>query len=136
MNSTTNQQFEILAKVRRMENLHIVFWLFKDMSWCLNFQPLAIIMIFPTLIIAVRICIKNKNNQSELFHNLAVVFWIMANSCWMLFEFSGYDETEIIYGIEGRYMSLIFFFIGILILAVYYIFLRPRLKAKGGEISF
>jgi hypothetical protein len=119
-----------------MENLHIVFWLFKDMSWCLNFKPLAILMIFPTLFVAINICLKNRNNQAELFHNLAVVFWIMANSCWMLFEFAGYDETEIIYGIEGRYMSLLFFFIGILILAIYYLFLRPRLKAKEGEISF
>lgn len=130
-----NKHIDIPAKIRRMENLHVVFWLLKDMSWCLNFKPLAILMIFPTLIVAFRICIKNKNIAPELYHNLAIIFWIMANSCWMLFEFSDLDETPILYGIEGRYMSLFFFFIGIIILLYYYLFIRHKVKKETGEVT-
>ena len=43
--------YEIPLRYRKMENLHIVFWLFKDISWCMIWRPLGIAMIFPTLFI-------------------------------------------------------------------------------------
>jgi hypothetical protein len=45
--------YRIPLAYRRMENLHIVFWLIKDISWCMIWKPLGILMIFPTLIIAI-----------------------------------------------------------------------------------
>lgn len=115
-------QYTIPAKLRRMENLHIVFWLFKDVSWCLSFKPLGILMIVPTLLVAIYITYKNKDIKSEFAHNLAVIFWITANSTWMICEFTGIDERLIYGNIEGRYLAIIPFAIGILILAYYYLF--------------
>jgi hypothetical protein len=122
-------QYSIPAALRRMENMHIVFWLFKDTSWCLNFKPLAILMIIPTLLIGIYITNKNKKFASELAHNLAVIFWITANSTWMICEFTGLDE-KIVYGnITGRYLAIIPFVIGILILAYYYLFQQKHHEA-------
>ena len=49
-------------------------------------------------------------------HNLAVVFWIVANCTWMVGEFYGWDEGT--FGL--RNMALLPFSIGLIILAVYY----------------
>lgn len=122
--------YSIPAKIRRMENLHIVFWLLKDTGWCLNLKPLAIFMIFPTLIIAGVITYRNRAILSELAHNLAVIFWITANSTWMIMEFFALDETPVLGPISGRYLALIPFGIGILILLIYYIFLRGKERPR------
>jgi hypothetical protein len=127
--------YSIPAKLRRMENMHIVFWLFKDISWCLNFKVLGVIMVIPTLLVAIYITSKNKNIKSELAHNLAVIFWIAANSTWMICEFTGLDE-KIIYGnMTGRYLALIPFSIGMLILAYYYIFQRRHELKNEHEVT-
>ena len=122
VNSTKTIDYTIPAKLRRMENLHIVFWLLKDVSWCLGFKILGTLMIIPTMVAAIYITHKNKDIRSELAHNLAVIFWIAANSTWMICEFTGLDEKMIYGNIAGRYLALIPFTIGILILAYYYIF--------------
>jgi hypothetical protein len=109
-----------------MENLHIVFWLFKDLSWCMNFRILGMIMVIPTLSIAIFIARRTRKLRAELAHNLAIIFWITANSYWMVAEFYGFDEKTIWNGIEGRHMAMIPFIIGVLILAYYYILIRPK----------
>ena len=38
--------YNIPLHYRKMENLHIVFWLFKDVAWCMVWRPLGIMMIF------------------------------------------------------------------------------------------
>ena len=76
---SSEQTYTIPLKFRKMENLHIVFWLFKDISWCMIWRPLGIAMIFPTLIIAIVIAWRTREYMSELCHNLAIVFWISAN---------------------------------------------------------
>ncbi|HEX8334958.1 MAG TPA: hypothetical protein VF622_20200, partial [Segetibacter sp.] len=57
--------YSIPARYRKMENLHIVFWLLKDISWCLIWKPLGILMVAPTLIIAIIISIRNRQYVSE-----------------------------------------------------------------------
>lgn len=49
--SSENQYYNIPIAYRKMENLHIVFWLFKDIAWCMFWKPLGMIMIIPTLAI-------------------------------------------------------------------------------------
>jgi len=49
-----------------MENLHIVFWLFKDVSWFMVWKPLGIVMIIPTLIISVVIAVRTRQYMSEV----------------------------------------------------------------------
>ena len=116
--------YTIPNKYRKMENLHIVFWIFKDISWCLFWKPLGILMIIPTLFISIVILYNTRKMVSELCHNIAITVWIMANSYWMVSEFLGFDE-HIIYGtIIYKHLALIPFFIGVLALAYYYLYWR------------
>ncbi|CAN5358933.1 hypothetical protein BH09BAC2_BH09BAC2_21810 [soil metagenome] len=123
--TTDDQVYSIPVRFRKMENLHIVFWLFKDISWCMVWKPLGIAMIFPTLIIAIVIMIRTRQFISEICHNLAIVLWITANSYWMISEFFHFD-SEILYGnITYKYLAIIPFAIGILTLVYYYLLWKP-----------
>ena len=102
----------ISEKLRRTENLHILFWLVKDTCWCLLFRPVAMAMIIPTILIAIWIVIKTRKMPTELAHNIAVLCWITANSIWMYGEFYDNDGT--------RPFALIFFISGLVSLAMYY----------------
>jgi hypothetical protein len=120
--------YNIPIRYRRMENLHIVFWLIKDISWCMIWKPLGIAMIFPTLIIAIIITIRTRQFVSEVCHNLAIVFWITANAYWMISEFFGFDAHTITGSITYKHLAIIPFAIGILTLAFYYIAWKPQHK--------
>ncbi len=126
MSNSTEQLYSIPARYRKMENTHILFWLLKDVSWCMIWKPLGIAMIFPTLIISIIIAWRTRNLTSELAHNLAVTFWITANSYWMISEFFGFDETALLFGIEGKYFAMIPFTIGVLILVYYYLIKKGK----------
>ena len=127
---TKDQQdyYNIPIKYRRMENLHIVFWIFKDIGWCMGFSLLGITMIVPTLLISIIIAWRTRTIVSELCHNLAITVWISANSFWMCTEFFGVDHVEIGYGFTVKHLAMIPFLIGMLILAYYYIWYKPRHK--------
>ena len=133
MDHAKASEYVIPASYRRMENMHIIFWLLKDVSWCLIWKVLGIAMIFPTLIISIIIAFRTSHIKSELAHNLAISFWITANSYWMVSEFFHFDELVIWNNIEGKHLAIIPFAIGVLILAYYYIFLKP--KEGKGEVS-
>jgi hypothetical protein len=123
-----NDIYAIPSKFRKMENLHIVFWLIKDVSWCMIWKPLGIAMIFPTLIIAMIITWRNRQLVSEVCHNLAIVFWISANAYWMISEFIGFD-TQIIFGsYTYKNLAIIPFLIGLTLLIYYYLIWRPMHK--------
>ena len=126
MNSTKESQYAVPARFRRMENMHVAFWLVKDISWCMIWKPLGIAMIVPTLSIAIWIAWKNRQIKSELSHNLAIVFWITANAYWMISEFLAFDEMPVWKGFTGKHLSLIPFLTGALILLYYYAVQQPR----------
>jgi hypothetical protein len=109
-----------------MENMHIAFWLMKDISWCMIWKELGILMIVPTLSVAIWIAWKNRQINAELAHNLAIVFWISANAYWMISEFLGFDGKIIWRDFTGKHLALIPFSIGALILLYYYTIQRPR----------
>lgn len=135
MSTEKETQYVIPARYRRMENMHIIFWLLKDVSWCLFWKVLGIAMIFPTLIIAIVIAWRTKELKSELAHNLAIIFWISANSYWMISEFFGFDENQVWQGVEGRHLAIIPFGIGVLILAFYYVIQRPKELKKAHVVT-
>jgi hypothetical protein len=58
--SVHNNRYDIPLKYRKMENLHIVFWLFKDVAWCLGLKWLGTVMIVPTLIISIVIAYRTR----------------------------------------------------------------------------
>ena len=121
----SDQTYTIPLRFRKMENLHIVFWLFKDISWCMIWKPLGIAMIFPTLIIAIVISIRTRQFMSEVCHNVAIVFWISANAYWMVSEFLVFDTRPLFAEYTFKHLAIIPFVLGILMLAYYYIIWRP-----------
>lgn len=118
--------YYIPYKFRRIENLHILLWLVKDACWAINLKIPALIMIIPTLWVAIVITYQTRKITSEFLHNLAIDFWITANCTWMIGEFTGWDANLI-----GRYglreFSLVPFGIGLFILGYYYlIYIRRK----------
>jgi len=126
--STESQNYIIPLRYRKMENLHIVFWLFKDISWCLIWKPLGITMIIPTFVISLVIAWRTRQYVSELCHNVAISVWIAANSYWMISEFFEFDSKFVAGNITYKHLALIPFLTGIVILAYYYIYWKPKHK--------
>jgi hypothetical protein len=122
----SEDQYIIPLQYRKMENLHIVFWLFKDVAWCMGLSWLGITMIVPTLIISVIIAYRTREYMSELCHNLAITVWISANSYWMVSEFLHFDNRIITGEITFKHLALVPFIAGILILGFYYLIWKPR----------
>jgi len=115
----------MIEKFRRIENLHILFWLVKDACWVYGFEIPGVIMIAPTLAVAVYVTWKLRATVSELVHNLAVTLWICANSIWMIGEFFCDECTK-------PYAKL-FFFAGLIIVGSYYSW---RLFQRRHNFSF
>ncbi|RZJ31418.1 MAG: hypothetical protein EOO48_02150 [Flavobacterium sp.] len=112
--SAEEQFYKIPIRYRKTENLHIVFWLLKDLCWVMIWRPLGIVMIVPTIGAALLITWQTRDIKSELLHNLAVVFWIFANAYWMITEFF-FDDDHL------RYYAVIPFSLGIIVIAYYYL---------------
>ncbi len=102
----------MFERIRKFENLHILFWLGKDISWCLEWKIMGLIMIVPTFLLAVVITFITRHNRKELFHNFAICMWISANSLWIVGEFYGHESFR---GI-AKYL----FIIGITAILWYY----------------
>lgn len=84
-----------MSKMKFYENIHILFWLIKDLSWVMIWKPLGIAMIIPTVGFAIWFCIKTFRDSEFLVH-LATLFWIMANALWMLLEFFEHEQYKFI----------------------------------------
>ena len=125
----STKEYVIPLRYRKMENMHIIFWLFKDISWCMLWKPLGIAMIFPTLIFALIITFRTRHQVSELCHNVAIVFWIIANSYWMIGEFLSFEIKPLLGEYTYKHLAVIPFMLGILTLAYYYAWWKPRHKS-------
>jgi len=112
----------ISRKLRSTENLHILLWLIKDTCWVQDYRVLGVIMIVPTIAVAVFLTLRTRNIKEEFIHNLAIVFWLCANTLWMTGEFF-YDDSM-------RPFAVIFFGLGLITLAVHYI---PKWFMTGGK---
>ena len=116
----TEAMYSIPLARRKTENLHIVFWLMKDISWCMMWRVLGLVMIVPTLGAAIFITWRARHIKADFAHNLAVVFWITANAWWMIAEFFEFDEAPLLLGISGRHLALVPFVIGALVLVCHH----------------
>lgn len=110
----------ITPRTRSYENLHIVLWLLKDTCWVMDYRIPGMIMILPTVAVAVYITWLTRTSSAELAHNLAVVCWICANSIWMMGEFFYNDSL--------RPVATVFFVLGLFMVAMYYGVIRPNSK--------
>jgi len=78
-------------KNRLLENLHLPIWLIKDLCWAIVYKPLGVFMIAPAIALAVFVALKSHKNRMYFLPNVSVVFWILANSLWMLAEFYSFN---------------------------------------------
>jgi hypothetical protein len=115
-----------MQKTRHYQNLHIPLWLLKDTCWMLQWKTLGIIMIVPTLLVAIVISYKSwKEKDDEFWINLAICFWISANSYWMICEFIDHEEVKNYAGIA--------FIAGMLCVAYFY-YKRLVVNKRNNEI--
>jgi hypothetical protein len=101
-----------MKKLRKFENFHILLWLLKDTCWVMTWRTMGMIMIAPTVLLAFFITWKFRSLRSELYHNLAVCSWLVANSVWMTGEFFYNDTT--------RHAASVFFALGFVFIGWYY----------------
>ncbi|RYE25914.1 MAG: hypothetical protein EOP51_02465 [Sphingobacteriales bacterium] len=113
-----------LPNYRWIENAHIFLWLIKDLCWSAEFKPGGIVMIVPTVSVAFYLLWRVRHDRQEAVHNLAVCFWILANSVWMLGEFFDHDMRPIAATLFGT---------GILIILAYYLTYFRKDKKKQVE---
>lgn len=104
--------------LRANENFHILLWLLKDLCWVLDLKVAGLVMIVPTVAMAMVIAWQCRGDVGELLHAVAVVLWILANGTWMIGEFFFEDGT--------RPLAAAFFATGLLVVAWYYAVVRPR----------
>ena len=104
--------------IDKKQNLHIVMWLFKDTCWALSFKWIGLFMIIPTLSVAFYIAFKTRNIKEDLFHNLAICSWIIANAVWMVGDFF-FEDTL-------RPFATVFFLLGLFFVAYFYLFLNRK----------
>ena len=102
-----------LEKIRGKENLHILLWIIKDTCWVQDYRVMGVIMIIPTIAVAIYLTAKSRDQREEFIHNIAVCFWLCANSVWMIGEFFFNDQT--------RPYALVFFALGLVTLALHYL---------------
>jgi len=107
----------MFPSLRANENFHIVLWLLKDICWVMDLKLMGLIMVVPTLAMALFIAWRSRHEVGELLHCIAVVLWIMANSTWMIGEFFSADGT--------RPLAIVFFAAGILTVFWYYLIILP-----------
>ncbi len=112
----------MFKNIREYENTHIALWLIKDTCWVMSFKIAGMVMIVPTLIVAIHIAWRSRKNVGDLFHNIAVCLWIAANGTWMTGEFF-YDDGL-------RPYAKLFFIAGLIVVAVYYIIHFPKKKQE------
>lgn len=82
------------GRIRGTENLHILLWIVKDTCWVQDYRLAGVLMILPTISVAIYLTAQARAQRDEFIHNLAVVFWLCANSVWMIGEFFFDDHTR------------------------------------------
>ncbi len=114
------------ASIRRIENVHIAFWLLKDIGWIHDLYLLGVAMVIPTLAIALWLTWHTRHDRAERCHSTAVVCWIVANAIWMVGEFFFNDST--------RHYASAFFALGIAVLAWHYTTALIGKCIKGNQL--
>lgn len=108
----------MFKQLREFENFHIVLWLLKDLCWVSDWKIAGMVMIIPTLFMALYITWRSRKDTADIYHNIAVCCWICANGTWMTGEFF-FNDT-------WRPFALVFFLAGIAVVTFYYALRHKR----------
>ena len=117
----------LLDRIKKYENIHIVFWLIKDTCWMLELKTAGAIVMIPTIYVAIYIAYKTRGT-AELYINLAILFWIIANSYWMMIEF--FNDNEY------KNAAIVPFFLGFIFVVIFYVkvvFFKSRESGPEGN---
>jgi uncharacterized membrane protein (GlpM family) len=93
----------------------------------MSFRVGGMLMIIPTLVVAIHLAWKSRNTLSDLFHNIAVCLWISANAIWMTGEF--------FYNDGFRPYATVLFAIGLVVVGFYYLIHLPKTRAQATETT-
>lgn len=111
---------EIFFTIRGCENVHIYFWIAKDLGWILNnkigifFGLLALLWLGVLLYHA----IKNKNNEEKYFL-VPTFLWLFANFLWM--------TGNLLYGTDVyRFPAGCLMMIGLVMIVYYFVSLKNK----------
>lgn len=113
--------------VRIHENLHVILWLLKDLSWLMEYKVFGLVMVVPTVVVAVLIAWGSRRDRGELIHASAVVLWILANSTWMIEDF--------FFDAKGHGIPQVIFLLGLGLLAIHYLVLLPVASLRSKETT-
>jgi hypothetical protein len=114
---------ELLEKIRRYESMHIVFWLIKDSCWMLELRWIGCFMIIPTVGLAFYLILKTFGSR-DFYLNMAIFFWITANSYWMVVELF-FDDLH-------RNYATIPFALGFIFVGLFYF--KTAVKEKNEKV--
>jgi hypothetical protein len=105
-------------QIRYLENVHIPLWLLKDTCWLMEWKWAGVLMIIPTVTVAVYIAYITRNT-SDKWMNLSILCWISANSWWMWCELFNH--------VEEKNLAALPFITGMVFTAVYFMKTRKRI---------
>lgn len=117
-----NYQEDPLRNWHPLEYTHVLLWLVKDMCWAMHWTLFGSIMVVPTVLAAYIITWLQRKRAVVLVHNLAISFWITANSLWMQAEF--YEKEDVL-----KPWAVVGFGIGLAILVGWYILRGLKLSS-------
>lgn len=106
---------------KQLDNFHIVLWLIKDIFWVKEEQFLGVLMILPTVGVALILTFQSLQQKQGFYSNFAILCWMIADSTWMADEF-------FVLNIEWITMSL--FGLGIFSMLYLYIVVNDIFKIK------
>jgi hypothetical protein len=61
--------------LKKLEDLHVAFWLAKDHAWCSTTKWLGLAMVLPTILVAAKIARDSRKDDDDFAHNIAVCCW-------------------------------------------------------------
>jgi hypothetical protein len=106
---------------RQLDIIHVPLWILKDTFWMMEYKTLGLLMIIPTLSVAIILCFKSYKYIQRFLLNLTVLCWISANALWMVSDF---------YEWPTQWISLILFGTG-LITTAYFFYVRKRIRQNS-----
>lgn len=71
-----------------LELLGFLFWLLKDLGWCLLWAPLCFPAAAASIIVEVFLLIRSWRTSPDVvwWHDAAATLWLLGNATWMLVE--------------------------------------------------
>lgn len=90
----------------KFDGIHLLLWLIKDTLWVMGFKYATLLMIIPTVSYTCYLLYKNRENRSFFILYIAILFWLLGNSAWIVNDFF----------LQNKYNTVcyVFFILGIL----------------------